>query len=173
MSAQKRFVRGGKYRRAAGILNVFLLTAVFLMLFLREGVPRLQVIEAAEKEYLPAEARITAFRWVPTVQGRAVERLVVGTKTVIPVEVEIEGKTSEIIFMIPSKFRAFGIRMDKEVNEVKAGKAGSTVMFNIPEGVPLGRHNLVIDILEQKSRTLIGRGTIPFIFLPSDIECLC
>lgn len=157
---------------AAGSFNVLLLLATVLMTLLHGGDPCVRTAGAAEKG-LPAAGRVLDFSWVPTVQGRAVEHIVAGKEAAVPVDILVEGEITEVSFRIPQRFRAYGIRLDRSASEVKGGKAHVTVLFNIPQGMPLGRHNLPIHILDRRTGTEIGSGTLPFIFLPSAAECHC
>ncbi len=149
---------------------IHLVLAAFLI-FLCEGNP---CGEASEKKgSISPGGEVREIRWTPTSEGLSVERIVARKKVVVPIEVSLNGNIAEVIFIIPSKFKAFGISMEPQVAEVKNGKAQAGVAFYILEGMPLGRHNLIIEILDGLTRTRIGSATIPFILLPSDLECLC
>jgi hypothetical protein len=74
---------------------------------------------------------------------------------------------------ISRKDRSIGINISPEEVAVHEGIAGSSVEFNIPRGIPLGRHNLAIRVIEIGTDRLIGTGILPFILLPSGLECMC
>ena len=149
---------------------IYLVLAVFIS-FLCEGSP---CGEASEKKgSISTGGEVWEFRWTPTSKGLSVERIVARKKVVVPIEISLTGNIAEVIFIIPSKFRAFGISMEPQVAEVKDGKAHAGVAFFILEGMPLGRHDLIIEVLDGLSRTRIGSVKLPFILLPSDLECLC
>lgn len=157
---------------AACSFNALLLLAAAFMTLLQGGEPYVRTAGAAE-EGLATGGRVLVLSWVPTVQGRAVEHIVAGKEVAVPVEILVEGDIAEVTFRIPQRFRVYGIRLDRPASGVKGGRAHVTVLFNIPQGMPLGRHNLPIHVLDRRTGAEIGSGTLPFIFLPSATECHC
>jgi hypothetical protein len=157
-------VKGGiSFRR----LRVLIIAAIALGCFAPQPGGALQ----GQKTH--GDGRVVAFRWFPAVAGQQTVRVFADTEVAIPIEAEVEGNISEVIFEIPSKFKTFGIAVEKPFSAVQGGKARSKVLFRIIGGMPLGRHDLVVHILERSSKAGIGIGSIPFIILPSDLECLC
>lgn len=129
--------------------------------------------EAMQRELAAQKEDTIVFKWVPTVAGRTAERVTSESVIVIPFEFGINGSMPKVKFMISKEYEAYGVRIKKETSEVKGGKAGSEVVFNILRGMPLGRHNLVIRVTDPSTGAEIGSGTIPFILLPSAFECMC
>lgn len=161
-----------KTRATPLLMSTLTLAAVLVMVF-PETCLSINTAPASANESLPAGGKVVAFRWFPTVSGWKTQRVVAGTEFDVPIEVEVQGDVSEISFAISAKFRDFGIGFEKETSEVLKGKAHSRVVFRIVEGMPLGRHDLGIRIFERRTGREIGSGSIPFIILPSDLECLC
>lgn len=113
------------------------------------------------------------FEWISTPPGQRAVKVTTETRIAVPFKVRVKGEVSRIKFLVPKKFMAFGIRVKDEVIAVKEGISGSAVLFNVPRGMPLGRHDLVIMIIDPVNNKEIGSGTIPFILLPQGIECMC
>jgi hypothetical protein len=66
-----------------------------------------------------------------------------------------------------------GIRIVPEQADMHEGTATSAVEFNVPRGMPLGRHDLSIMISDAATDREIGRGVIRYILIPSKVDCLC
>lgn len=150
----------------------FFCLIVLLACFVHQVSVAVRTADAFEKELFTGE-RNAKFRWVPTGSGHTVQRVTTETMTVVPVEVEVGGSITGVLFVISPQFKAFGIRIENPSYEVKQGIARARVIFNIASGMPLGRHDLVIQVFEKNGKTAIASGTIPFIILPNDMECLC
>ena len=110
--------------------------------------------------------------WGSEVPGRVV-KVVNGKPERIYFRIRTEGKVSRIKFNISRKDRSIGITISPEEVDVHEGRAGSFAEFNIPRGMPLGRHNLMIRVIEIGTDRLLGTGILPFILLPSGLECMC
>jgi hypothetical protein len=145
---------------------------VLVVSFLQSGSLEVRTADAFEKQLLNGEA-VAKFRWVPAGNSHSVQKVTTETKIIIPIEFEVGGKITEVVFVISPKFKDFGIRIENPSSEVKQGIARARVIFNIASGMPLGRHDLVIQVFEKDGKTAIASGTIPFIILPNDMECLC
>lgn len=158
----------GKGRSAA---RAFLCLAVLLFTFLQDGPQWLVTAEAREKD----RDREGMFRWSPALKGDscAVQKVKTGTETVVEVEAVTGNNVREVAFVIPPYFRNFGIRVEPPASEVREGIARARVVFRVSSGMPLGRHDLPVEVFEKNSRTVIVSGSIPFILLPGDLECLC
>ena len=110
--------------------------------------------------------------WASEVPGQVV-KVVNGKPERIAFRIRAGEKVSRIKFGISRKDRSIGINISPEEVAVHEGVAGSIVEFNIPRGMPLGRHNLAIRVIESGTDRLIGTGILPFILLPSSLECMC
>ena len=150
----------------------FFCLIVLLAGFVQYGSSAVRTADAFEKGPLAREVN-TKFRWFSAGNGYTVQRVTTETKTIVPVEVEVSGNITGVVFVIPPQFKTFGIRIENPSSEVKQGIARARVIFNIASGMPLGRHDLVIQVFERDGKTAIVSGTIPFIILPNDMECLC
>ena len=110
--------------------------------------------------------------WESAVPGRVV-KVVNGKTERIPFRIWIGENVSRIKFGISRKDRSLGITISPEDVAVHEGIAGSVAEFTIPRGMPLGRHDLAIRVMEIGTDRMIGTGTLPFILLPSGLECMC
>ena len=110
--------------------------------------------------------------WESEVPGQVV-KVVNGKPKRISFKIRAGENVSRIKFVISRKDRSIGITISPEVVAVHEGIAGSIVEFDIPRGMPLGRYNLAIGVLEIGTDRLIGTGILPFILLPSGVECMC
>ena len=131
-----------------------------------------QVAEAKDVD-ASTHAPKVEFQWYPTIPGKTVQEVTTETEVAIPFKFRIKERVSLVIFTISKEYRAFGIRIVKRTAHVREGAAISKVDFNVPGGMPLGRHSLVIRVIDSDTGKEIGQGEIPFILLPSGIECLC
>ncbi|GAB4412846.1 MAG: hypothetical protein OHK0032_08940 [Thermodesulfovibrionales bacterium] len=143
--------------------------AIFLSVFL--GILPGYLVDASETD-ISTHGNV-AFEWTSTPPGQRVAKVTTETEIAIPFKVRVKGDVSKIKFLIPKKFMNFGIRIKDEVVSTKNGISNSTVLFNVPRGMPLGRHDLVILIIDPMNNREIGSGTVPFILLPQGIECMC
>ena len=153
------------------LVTLFIVLIVDVPLTL-SGNCRAPTVQAAETDVVTSNINI-GFQWSPTKPGWTVEKVFSERPVTVPVEITAEGNVSRVKFTIPQEYKAFGISISNEVAEVKGGKADSTVIFDMPIGLPLGRHDLVIRIMDTETGEEIGSGTIPFILLPSEFECMC
>lgn len=110
--------------------------------------------------------------WESEAPGQVV-KVVNGKPKRISFRIRAGENVSRIKIEISRKDSSIGITISPEVVAVHEGIAGSIVEFNIPRGMPLGRHNLRVRAMEIGTDRLIGTGTLPFILLPSSLECMC
>ncbi len=118
-------------------------------------------------------SEITGFEWKSKTQVQNVAKVITETVATVLFKVSIKGDAARLRFDVPKKFRDFGIRIDKEIVEAKNKAAESSVIFHVPRGLPLGRHDLVINVIDAADNRELGRVIIPFILLPQGIECMC
>lgn len=130
--------------------------------------------------YVPREAAAGAsnsggnlrIEWESEVPGRVL-KVVNGKPMRIHFRIRTGENVSRVRFGISRKDRSIGITISPEEVTVHEGVAGSSAEFNIPRGIPLGRHNLTIRVIEIGTDRLLGTGILPFILLPSGLECMC
>ncbi|MDA8088073.1 MAG: hypothetical protein M0Z75_15420 [Nitrospiraceae bacterium] len=91
---------------------------------------------------------------------------------IIPFSFMVRGSMAEVRFLISEKDKVKGITLLEETAKVKGGVASSRLSFNILDGMPLGRHALVIQVIEASGGAKICSGTIPYIILPG-AACMC
>ncbi len=126
--------------------------------------------EAAASE--PSSGSNLQLDWESGVPGHVV-KVVNGKPERISFRIRAGENVSRIKFGISRKDRSIGITISPEEVDVHEGTAGSIAEFNIPRGMPLGRHNLAIRVIEIGTDRLIGTAMLPFILLPSGLECMC
>ena len=124
---------------------------------------------AAGESYSGSNLRI---EWETEVQGHVVE-VENGKPERISFRIRAGENVSQIKLGISRKDRSIGINISPEEVLVHEGIAGSIAEFNIPRGMPLGRHNLAIRVIEIGTDRLLGTAILPFILLPSGLECMC
>lgn len=110
--------------------------------------------------------------WESEVPGHVV-KVVNGKPKRILFRIRAGENVSRIKLGISRKDRSTGITISPEEVAVHEGIAASIAEFNIPRGMPLGRHNLAIRVMETGTDRLIGTATLPFILLPAGLECMC
>lgn len=110
--------------------------------------------------------------WESEAPGHVV-KIVNGKPERISFRIRAGENVSRVKFGISRKDRSIGINISPEEVAVHGGIAGSFAEFNIPRGMPLGRHNLAIRVLEIGTDRLLGTAILPFILLPSGLECMC
>lgn len=91
---------------------------------------------------------------------------------VIPFSFRVGGSVSEVRFLISDRDKVKGITLLEETAKVKDGVASSRLSFNILDGMPLGRHDLVVQVLDAVRGAKICSVTIPYIILPG-AACMC
>jgi len=116
---------------------------------------------------------VIRFRWEASEPGRTVEKIVTGERRTVPFYVSTTGTVSRVKFSILPGSGLPGIRILTEEANVQEGTAMSAVEFNVPRGMPLGRHDLLIRMSDPATDHEIGKGVIPFILIPSGLDCLC
>jgi hypothetical protein len=149
--------------RIRRILSVVLFFGLFF------GFPAVPQETAAGESNSGSNLRL---EWESEVPGHVV-KVVNGKPKRISFRIRAGENVSRIKFGISRKDRSIGINISPEEVAVHEGFAGSIVEFNIPRGMPLGRHNLAIRVIEIGTDRLIGTGILPFILLPSGLECMC
>lgn len=130
--------------------------------------------------HLPQEAAADArdpgsnlsLEWESEAPGRVV-KVVNGKPARISFRIRTGENVSRIKFGISRQDRSTGITISPEEVAVHEGIAGSSVEFTIPRGMPLGRHDLAIRVMESGTDRLLGTGVLPYILLPSALECMC
>lgn len=110
--------------------------------------------------------------WESEAPGHVV-KVVNGQPKKICFRIRTGERVARITFGISRKDRSIGITISPEEVAVHEGTAGSFAEFNIPRGMPLGRHNLAVRVMETGTDRLIGTGVLPYILLPSGLECMC
>jgi len=141
---------------------------VVLFFGLSFGVPAVSQ-ETAANDYPGNNLRL---EWESAVPGRVV-KVVNGKSERISFRIWIGENVSQVKFGISRKDRSLGITISPEDAVVHEGIASSVAEFTIPRGMPLGRHDLVIRVMEIGTDRMIGAGILPFILLPSGLECMC
>ncbi len=153
---------------------VYLVVLVAILLAMPLGHLRGDIADAVEADVsAPKVEPKVEFEWHHTMSGQTVEKITTETVVRIPFKFKIKGEITKVYFTIPPGYKAFGIRIESDVSEVREGGVGSVAVFNVHRGMPLGRHNLVIHIIDATNGKEIGKGIIPFILLPSGTECMC
>lgn len=102
-----------------------------------------------------------------------VVKVVSGRPERISFRIRTGENVSRIRLGISRKDRSIGITISPDEVAVHEGIAGSMAEFNVPRGMPLGRHDLAVRVLEVGTDRLIGTGILPYILLPSGLECMC
>ncbi len=154
-------------RMKARIRRIFPLVLLLGFFF---GVPHVAHADAAGKSGSGSDLKL---EWESEVPGQVV-KVVNGQPARISFRIRTgENVVSRIKFGISRQDRLIGINISPEEVAVHEGIAGSIVEFKIPRGIPLGRHNLAVRVLETGTDRLIGNGILPFILLPSGLECIC
>lgn len=151
-------------RMKARIRRIFPLVFFFGLFFGASYVPH---VDAASES-----GSNLKLEWESEVPGRVV-KVVNGKPARISFRITTGENVSRIKFGISRKDRSIGITISPEEVAVHEGIAGSFAEFNIPRGMPLGRHNLAIRVIEVGTDRLLGTGILPFILLPSGLECMC
>jgi len=150
----------------ARVRRLFLVVLFFGLSF---GVPAVPQETAAGESYPGSNLRL---EWESEVPGRVV-KVVNGQPKRILFRIWTGENVSRIRFGISRKDRSLGITISPEDAAVHEGIAGSAAEFTIPRGMPLGRHDLAIRVMEIGTDRLIGTAILPFILLPSGLECMC
>lgn len=145
--------------------TIFPLVLFFGLFFGDSSVPQEAVADESEGGNLRLE-------WESGAAGRVV-KVVNGKPARIAFRISVEEKVSRIKFGLSRKNRSIGITISPEEVSLHEGIAGSTVEFDIPRGMPLGRHDLAIRVMEAGTERLLGTGILPFILLPAALECMC
>lgn len=76
-------------------------------------------------------------------------------------------------FAISQSDRDKGVTLLEKSVKVEGGIATSHLLMNIHRGVPLGRHDLYVEVFDAAKNVKILTGKIPYILLPTGSECMC
>lgn len=85
----------------------------------------------------------------------------------------VKGDVSKVRFRISRSDRDNGVTLLDETAKVRGDVASSRLLLDIHRGVPLGRHDLNIEVFDAAKKVKIHTGKIPYILLPSGAECMC
>ncbi len=131
----------------------------------------LLVLSAVSSKGFPARGEGTSCGIIAPVSGPLL--VTEEEPKVVPFSFAVRGSVPEVRFLISRKDKETGITLLEETVKVRGGAASSNLSFKIPDGMPVGRHELLIEALDAGRGARICTGKIPYIVLPARGECLC
>ena len=111
------------------------------------------------------------FAWHPNRPGIKRAQVALGRASTLKFEFSFRAKpgVSQVKFGIPKKFVTMGIKIDPAEVTVADGLAASKAVLRVPPGMPLGKFDIPVVMVDAKTGQELGRGEIPIMLLPAGV----
>ncbi|MDA8086490.1 MAG: hypothetical protein M0Z59_05215 [Nitrospiraceae bacterium] len=110
------------------------------------------------------------FSWHANRPGITRAQIALGRATRLRFEFAVKNADgTRVKFGIPREFAEMGIKISPEEVTVVNGMARSNAQFSCPPGMPLGRFDMLVVMVDAKTKKEIGRGIIQFMLLPAGV----
>ena len=76
---------------------------------------------------------------------------------------------TKVKFGISKKYAEMGISITPNAATVANGKANSRAEFSCPPGMPLGKFDMLVVMVDAKTKKVLGKGIIQFMLLPAGV----
>ncbi|MHB8881614.1 MAG: hypothetical protein ACYC69_08940 [Thermodesulfovibrionales bacterium] len=120
-----------------------------------------------------AEAAETSpdFAWHPNRPGIKRAQVALGRASTLKFEFSLKAKpgVTQVKFGIPKKFATMGVKIDPSGVSVTDGLAASKAVLRVPPGMPLGKFDIPVVMIDAKTGQELGRGEIPIMLLPAGV----
>lgn len=111
------------------------------------------------------------FAWHPNRPGIKRAQVALGRASALKFEFTFKSRpgVSQVKFGIPKKFVAMGIKIEPAEVSVTDGLAASKAVLRVPPGMPLGKFDIPVVVVDAKTGQELGRGEIPIMLLPAGV----
>jgi hypothetical protein len=144
-----------------------------LVIMVAFGVPHITSHAGSHYGVKTAEAAEATpdFSWHPNRPGIKRAQVALGRASSLKFEFSLKAKpgVTQVKFGIPKKFVTMGITIDPVEVSVIDGLAASKAVLRVPPGMPLGKFDIPVVMVDAKTGQELGRGEIPIMLLPAGV----
>lgn len=116
------------------------------------------------------EAQGAQFAWHANRPGITRAQIALGRATRLRFEFTLKNANGERVkFGISKKYAEMGIKINPDDVTIANGMARSAAQFSCPPGMPLGRFDMLVVMVDAKTKRELGRGIIQFMLLPAGV----
>lgn len=120
-----------------------------------------------------AQAEVTSdaqFAWHANRPGITRAQIALGRGTSLKFEFLLPNANGKNVkFGISKKYAEMGISIAPNAVTIADGKANSMAEFSCPPGMPLGKFDMLVVMVDATTKKELGRGFIPFMLLPAGV----
>ncbi len=112
----------------------------------------------------------TQFAWHANRPGITRAQIALGRATRLRFEFAVKNAEGrQVMFGIPREYVQMGISIVPKAVTVKNGMARAKAEFECPPGMPLGKFNMLVVMVDAKTKKELGSGIIQFMLLPAGV----
>lgn len=128
---------------------------------------------ASQKGVRTALADVTQgaqFAWHANRPGITRAQIALGRATSLRFEFSLQNANGKNVkFGISKKYAEMGISIAPNAVTIADGMAQSMAEFSCPPGMPLGKFDMLVVMVDAETKKELGRGFIPFMLLPAGV----
>lgn len=110
------------------------------------------------------------FAWHANRPGVTRAQIALGRATTLRFEFTVKNAEGrQVMFGIPKEYVQMGISIIPKQVTIKNGMAQAKAEFQCPPGMPLGKFNMLVVMVDAKTKKEMGRGIIQFMLLPAGV----
>ncbi|MEJ2688894.1 MAG: hypothetical protein P8130_02860 [Deltaproteobacteria bacterium] len=110
------------------------------------------------------------FAWHANRPGITRAQIALGRATRLRFEFKLNNADGQDVkFGISKKYAEMGISISPNAVTIADGMANAAAEFSCPPGMPLGKFDMLIVMVDAKTKKELGRGFIPFMLLPAGV----
>lgn len=119
---------------------------------------------------LADEAQNAQFAWHANRPGITRAQIALGRATRLRFDFTLKNADGkDVKFGISRKYAEMGISITPNAVTVANGMAKSRAEFSCPPGMPLGKFDMLVVMVDAKTKKILGKGIIQFMLLPAGV----
>lgn len=127
-------------------------------------------IQEGPRPALANETQGVQFAWHANRPGITRAQIALGRATRLRFEFTLKNADGKNVkFGISRKYAEMGISITPNAVTVANGMAKSRAEFSCPPGMPLGKFDMLVVMVDAKTKKELGRGIIQFMLLPAGV----
>lgn len=127
-------------------------------------------IQKGVRTALAEEAQAAQFAWHANRPGITRAQIALGRATRLKFEFTLKNVNGQDVkFGISKKYAEMGISIAPGAVTIENGVAKAAAEFSCPPGMPLGKFDMLVVMVDAKTKKELGRGIIPFMLLPAGV----
>ena len=123
-----------------------------------------------QKSASVAFAATNGFAWHANRPGITRAQVALGRATRLRIEFAVKNANGkQVMFGIAREYAQMGISIVPKAVTISNGVARAQVEFQCPPGMPLGRFDMLVVMVDAKTKQEMGKGIVPFMLLPAGV----